>query len=91
MCKAFVLSLRYQFEPNKASVRVAIQILLKTLVNMPKADFSLLKSVVPSNMVRALVISLDSIHGNSVVFTSVSPKGGGGHSTPFLPCSCSTG
>ena len=45
----------YQFEPHRAVARVAVQILLKALVNMPKPDFSLLKSVLPCNLVSLLL------------------------------------
>ena len=42
---------RYQFEPNRVNKTTALQILLKALVNMPKPDFNLLKSVLPATIV----------------------------------------
>ena len=41
----------YQFEPNRINRRVAVQVLLKALVNMPKPDFTLLQSVLPADVV----------------------------------------
>ena len=43
--------IRYQFEPNRINETVALQVLLKALVNMPNPDFSLLKSVLPAELV----------------------------------------
>ena len=48
----------YQFQPARSNRTVALQILLKALVNMPRPDFLLLKSVLPQNIVSSHTLFL---------------------------------
>ena len=54
-------------------MKVALQVLLKALVNMPKAHFSLLKGVLPCNLVGPLLCG-DWIPG---LFPLATSRGGG--------------
>lgn len=55
----------YQFQPARSNRTVALQILLKALVNMPRPDFLLLKSVLPQNIVSSHTVSLVPLHSFS--------------------------
>ena len=48
---------RYQFQPSRSNISMAVQILLKALANLPRTDFVLLKSVLPLNLVSLSVVS----------------------------------
>jgi hypothetical protein len=42
---------RYQFQPGRINVTVALQVLLKALINLPRTDFIMLKCVLPQDLV----------------------------------------
>ena len=58
---------RYLFEPNRLNRMVALQVLLKALVNMPRPDFILLKSVLPPDIVSlSLSLSISAVYVHSI-------------------------
>ena len=65
--------IRYQFQPGRINMTVALQVLLKALTNLPRTDFIMLKCVLPQDLVSFILC--DAPYHCSKAITEVASLG----------------